>query len=171
MVMRNGVMYSIAMFMLLVLVLNLTAVGSYFILSDESFINRKLLTDQLSRFENNVQGDIEKAIDVSARRAMVAAINYVLVTGDPLDDSIIRIKELMQNGTLYGESQGLMEYNTLSDWFQKMVRQGEQSGFEVEIDYTTFDIELIDSFMVCLLARLESMVCYGVTSRTQVPPS
>ena len=115
---RKAVMYSLAMLMLLVVVLSLTSTGSYFIVSDDEFITRKLLTDQLNRFESNVRGDIEKAMDVSARRAMVAAINHILTTGDSLDNSIYRIEELMQNGTLYGEKQELMTDNTLSDWFQ-----------------------------------------------------
>ena len=146
--MRKGVMYSLVMFMLLVLVLGLTSTGSFFIISDDEFMTRKLLTDQLNRFESNVRGDIDKAIDVSARRAMVSAINDVLTTGNPLDNSTLRIRELMQNGTLYGEEQGLMIDNTLEYWFQRMVLQGEQSGFEVNISYTGFDIELIDSFVV-----------------------
>jgi hypothetical protein len=145
---KQGIMYSLVMFMLLSVVLTLISTGSYFILSDDEFTNRKLITDQLSRFENNVRGDISKAIDVSARRAMVASINYILTTGDTLDDSVVRIKELMQNGTLFGNPQELMVDNTLSDWLDKMMEQGEHSGFEVVMDYTNFDVELVDSFTV-----------------------
>jgi hypothetical protein len=145
---KKSVMYSLAMFMLLTVVLSLVSTGSFFMLSDDESINRKLITDQLNRFENNIRGDIDKAIDVSARRAMVAAISHILTSGEHLDDATLRIEELIQNGTIYGTPHVLMSDNTLGDWFQKMVEQGEQSGFEVEIDYTTFDIELINSFTV-----------------------
>ncbi|MEM7825357.1 MAG: hypothetical protein QW412_00675, partial [Candidatus Aenigmatarchaeota archaeon] len=64
----------------------------------------KIISDQLHYFAKNVEDDIERALRISAKRALIAAVDNITLGGKPFPTgkAVEKINELAQNGTLEG---------------------------------------------------------------------
>lgn len=128
-----------------------TIIGILFMYVNMSYsltkdISNKIVSDQLHYFERNIEEDIERALYASGKRALVAAVNYVIKNNTFLDDSIKRIKELMENGTIYNEAVLYMKDNTIGNWTTNIEKVANQAGYIMELDISSVDIRPLDSF-------------------------
>jgi len=108
--------------------------------------SEKIIADQTSNFEGNVESDFLKAAKISAKRAVLSAVSYVIINGNGLANASDSITTLMVNGTISGQPQQLMENSTLNDWTAKMVARAAETGYYVAVDYSSIMVRPEDSF-------------------------
>lgn len=102
-------------------------------------ISEKIVADQLHQLEKSVEQDFSKALTITNKRALLAAINWVIENGTGLDDAKFRLNELMENESLHGNKSFLMENNTLKDWKNKIL--AIPTGFNLDLNYSNLTIE------------------------------
>lgn len=161
---KKGIFYSMVAMMLFTLVVILGTSQSSFMAHVQESSTSKIVADQLTRFEATVERDYLKALDVSSRRAMVTAVNRILVNGSAgaLDNSTKRLEEMMINGTLNGTVQSLMTDNTIPDWIENMGAEGGGAGYTFSAGLVSFSVAQSDSFNILFNTTLR----VSVTDRT-----
>ncbi|MCD6496597.1 MAG: hypothetical protein J7K54_04970 [Candidatus Aenigmarchaeota archaeon] len=107
-------------------------------------ISERVISDQLGQLVNSIEMDTVKAMEISGRRALLAATNYVISSGEALDDPVANITELMTNGTINGSSSFLMLNNTMPDWEQRIL--SKPVDFTVTLDYWNISIANYDGY-------------------------
>ncbi len=164
---KKSFMYSVISVALIFLVVNLVLIETEF--SKNSFEPRrtKLLGDQIHRFELNVEKDLEKSVDVVARRAIVSVIDYSINGEHSIDNATLALKELMMNGTVNGEPMFLLENNTLNFWSQKIDNLGKKMGFDSKLNYTGIEIKLVDSFDLAFIVNSTIKITDELTNSSQ----
>ncbi|MEM5878885.1 MAG: hypothetical protein QXU74_00100 [Candidatus Aenigmatarchaeota archaeon] len=102
--------------------------------------------ESMLNFYESVIYDSRKSMEIMAQRAACSAINYVVTTGSPLHSSNESIAELILEGTINSEIQGLMEGSTTKDWEESIEYLGSLQGFGAEVNIKDLLIELEDSY-------------------------
>ncbi|NIO21454.1 MAG: hypothetical protein GTN76_12115 [Candidatus Aenigmarchaeota archaeon] len=121
-----------------------------------SNIYERIVSDQVHQLEKSLENDFDKALVTSCKRSLIAAGDRVVLNGTPLDNSVLRIKELMENGTLYGEEVILMLNNTLGNWTQRITNV--PTNFQVSLSYSGLDVDIHDYRNVKASAKLDVSV-------------
>lgn len=109
-------------------------------------IYESVVADQIHHVERSVEKDFGKAVVTSGKRALIAGDDYVVMSGQPISDSVSAVKELMQNGTIEGNLSLLMVNNTLYDWIQKIL--GVPVNFDVNISFNNLQVSSYDPFSI-----------------------
>ncbi|VVC04700.1 Uncharacterised protein [Candidatus Burarchaeum australiense] len=109
-------------------------------------VSIRIRTNELANFMEAITLDMPRAVDISSRRALVAAINEVDVRGSGLDDAQFRLYELVINGTIYGIPSYWMNASTVPNWAQRVEQIGATRGFITNISLEEFSILPYDSF-------------------------
>jgi len=164
---KKSFMYSVISLVIVFLVVNLILIKSDF--SENFFEPRKtkLLGDQIHRFEINVEKDLEKSVDVVARRAIVSAIDYAINGENSVNNATLALEELMMNGTINGEPMFLLENNTLNGWAEKINALGKEIGFDSKLNYTSVNVKLVDSFNLAFIVNSTIKITDELTNSSQ----
>ena len=151
--MMKGQAYSFIV-ILIVIPLLIFLLG-FLALSSEVSVQRtdRIVADQMSQVARNFEDDFTRAVQTSGRRALLAEINHVLLTGQPIDNSSLRTGELMLNGDLYGNFSLVMFNNTLEDWKAKIL--ATPTGFTNNVSYSNFFIRNGDGFNLLVSLKLD----------------
>src|SRR3989338_1270520 len=80
----------------------------------------RIRAGEMASLLESVELDMPRALDISARRALLSAVSEVDVRGAGLDDSLLRLHELMLNGTIYGAPALWMNDSTISTWIDRV---------------------------------------------------
>ena len=120
----------------------------------------RIVSDQLHQMERSVQRDFEKAMEISVKRAVLAATSDVVTNGVNLDDGELRIWELVTNGSLYGNETFIMYNNTIGEWRDKIIALNP--SYNLVIDYSDTNISSSTSFNIRLDTRLVTSVSDGL---------
>jgi len=121
-----------------------------------SDIYERIISDQIHQLEKSLEKDFEKALVTSCKRSLIAASDRVVLNGTPLDNSVLRLKELMENGTLYGEEVILMFNNTLGNWTERILNV--PTNFQVNLGYSNLDVSAYDYQNIMASANLNVSV-------------
>ncbi len=135
----NGQVYSIIAILLSVPVFLFTA---YYITSSQSLkfgSEEKVIADQIREVERSIEDDFIRGVEISGRRALISAVDWIVSNGSFLDDAKMRIEELMRDSTVYGNIIYVMQNNTLSDWRDKIL--AVPVNFDLDLNYTDFSID------------------------------
>ncbi|MCK5547795.1 MAG: hypothetical protein KAI64_02190, partial [Thermoplasmata archaeon] len=62
----------------------------------------RIVSDQINQLVGSIELDTEKAMEISCRRALLAATNFVLNSGTPLSNATSNITTLMLAGEMSG---------------------------------------------------------------------
>ena len=127
--------------------------------SIQKFYIENMINDMNNLLES-VTMDLDKAIDITTKRAIAVADSQVITTGNPLTNADQNIEELILLGSINGVEQSLMENATLTNWISRMNSLGKEKGYEIKINISRFEIKPYDSFN--LLA--ESEVWINITN-------
>jgi hypothetical protein len=122
----------------------------------ESGVYEKIVSDQIHQVERSVENDFGKAIVTSGKRAMIAGDDYVVMNGQPMSNAVSGMKELMENGTIYGNESMLMVNNTISNWIAKIIAVAV--NFDVNISYSGLQISGNNSFNLKASANINVSV-------------
>ncbi|MEM2146162.1 MAG: hypothetical protein QW279_12425 [Candidatus Jordarchaeaceae archaeon] len=109
----------------------------------------KIISDQLHYFAKNVEEDIERALRISSKRALIAAVDNVTLGGKHFDQgtAIDKIYELAQNGTLEGSRNDFMFNNSISFWMETIEEKANKT-FKFKLNTSPIEIKPFDSFNI-----------------------
>ncbi len=122
----------------------------------KSHISENIVADQLHELEYNIESDFYRALDIGVKRSLLSSVNHVILEGQSLDNSTVRLKELMENGTLYGNETFLMKNNTLNTWVERMLRIS--TGFSKQVNYSDLAVTNIRGLVINAAANLNVTV-------------
>ena len=150
---RKGQAYSVIVLLIIIPIL-IFILG--FLSSSQDITTNRLeliVSDQMSQVAKNIEDDFSRAVQTAGRRALLAEVNRILLTGQPIDNATFRMEELMLNGSLYGNVSVIMFNNTVRDWRQKIL--STPIGFERNISYYSIHIENLDGFHILVSFSLD----------------
>ncbi|MEM5834341.1 MAG: hypothetical protein QXQ69_00650 [Candidatus Aenigmatarchaeota archaeon] len=109
----------------------------------------KIISDQLHYFAKNIEEDIERALRISAKRALIAAVDNVTLGGKPFEQgkAIEKIFELAQNGTLEGSRNDIMYNNSITYWMEEIEKKANKT-FKFKLNTSEIEIKPFDSFNI-----------------------
>ena len=79
----------------------LTSYAAYYQSMGYGVVDR-VISDQLHQLSASIEMDTMKAMEITGRRALLAATNFVINSGSPLEDARANITTLMLTGNLNG---------------------------------------------------------------------
>ena len=113
----------------------------------------KVIADQIAEIGKSIDRDFEKAVEISAKRALLAATGWVIKEGAYLDNATLRLEELITNGTIYGNETFIMLNNTLQDWLKKM--EESFTEFDIDLSYRNLRVKSGDGFDIVVSVDFE----------------
>lgn len=109
-------------------------------------VTERVIADQEHQVASFTEDDLSRALSISGRRALLAAVNDVVINGQALDDSGAVLEELVLDGTLNGNESFIMTGNTLDDWRDSIL--GVRTGFDVSVEHYGFGLYGAGGFRV-----------------------
>ncbi len=150
---RYGQLYSlIAILMAIPILFFIT----YYISSVQTMkfgTSERIIADQLKETQRSIEMDFVRAVEISGVRACLGATDYMIREGQPLDDSEFRFKELMENGTIFGNQTYVMQDNTINDWRNDIY--SITPGFNLFLNYSNLSIQNHNGFNLIAKVRLD----------------
>ncbi|MFH1788218.1 MAG: hypothetical protein ABH834_02410 [Candidatus Altiarchaeota archaeon] len=139
-------------------------------------VTGKLRCDELHYFVEDVARDMSRATAVFGRRAALYAVDYVVSSGDDLEDYVFNctsacsvecsvfqpsangseaaLAELVLCGTLFGENVTYMMNHTLAEWIDNIVESGAEMSFNVSIVVDEMYVVPYDAFSFVLFLNM-----------------
>ncbi len=151
----KGQFYSV---LAIVMIIPIVMFISYYVIyyGGETGIYKNVVADQMHQVEKSMENDFGKAMVTSGKRALIAGDDYVVMNGEPVEDAVNAIRELMVNGTIGGNESLLMVNNTLSNWTHKIL--SVPVNFRVNLSFSGLEISPHDSFHIKASAMLNVSV-------------
>ena len=128
----------------------------FYITSSQSVnigVVERIVADQEHEIEKSVEEDFVRALEISAKRGLLAASNKVITDGIPLSNATLIMNELLINGTLEGNETYVMVNNTLTDWRDRILNV--TVGFNIYLEFYNLLIENHDGFNIKLGVDIE----------------
>lgn len=119
---------------------------------EQIFIENRI--NSMNNMYDSIVRDIDRTMEIIARRAISEAYKNVSAEGQSLDEANTTLAELILNGTLDGTFMILMENATFIDWVNKMENISTLKGFDTDINLTKLEIKPYDSFNLLITTRL-----------------
>ncbi|MDI6798522.1 MAG: hypothetical protein QMD12_00785 [Candidatus Aenigmarchaeota archaeon] len=151
---RKGIIYSITSILFIIAISVVIIIYNSLSRSLGSDVSDKVVSDMINQFKKNAEADLEKAITIVGKRAILSAVNYTTTSGNALDDSVARLKELMENGTLYGDVSTFMLNNTIYNWTRRIQDIASATGFELSLNISPVEVRPYDSFNLIFKTNL-----------------
>ncbi|MEM5811186.1 MAG: hypothetical protein QXG91_00335 [Candidatus Aenigmatarchaeota archaeon] len=154
----KGIFFSLVILFLMFSLFLILFIHQITIFESSEIISIKNRINSMITLIKAIAKDSEKAISIISKRAMNAAINYVITNGIGLNNANETIVELIVNGSINGTSQPLMENSTLKDWSSKMIYIASTKGFFASIDFPYIFVFMNDSFTVSVKYKIKIVV-------------
>lgn len=141
----KGIFYSLMMAMFTTSILALIVFYSQ---AKPSNIDVNIRSSEMEYFTKSVENDLSRFIEINGRRALISAVSQVIVNGTGLDNSQLRLTEMMENGTLYGKPSPLVDINNLEHWKLNISNIASNLGFHLDFKNLEINVTQNDSFNV-----------------------
>jgi len=119
--------------------------------SSEATISRVIAMDLLL---DDLQKDIDRAVYITGFRALTGVVDYVIESGNYIDDSEQRLREAFENGTVYGEQLTVLVNSSMSDWITKIIQLSEQRGFNLSLSINRVNFSMKSPWKVAVSTNL-----------------
>ncbi len=147
----KGILYSI---MTILLALPLISLILFYSVPKSENIDINIRANELKYFVDSIENDLRRFLEISGKRTLISAVSYVIMNGTGLDDAQLRLSEMIENGTLYGEGAALVDKSNINIWKQNITSASEKSGFEIEFKDIEINITQNSSFDVLFEVRI-----------------
>jgi hypothetical protein len=110
-------------------------------------IDTSIRADELQYFSNSIEEDLARFIQINGKRAIVASVSMVITNGKGLDNASLRLAEVVENGTLYGNLTFIDQKN-LTIWEKNISSIARNLGFNISFSNALTTVTQNDSFDV-----------------------
>lgn len=141
----KGLLYSImiALFVMPILAL----VIFYSQTTTPQNIDTSIRADELQYFSNSIEKDLARFIQINGKRAIIASVSMVITNGRGLDNASLRLAEVVENGTLYGNLT-FVDQKNLTIWEKNISSIGAILGFNISFSNALTTVTQNDSFNI-----------------------
>ncbi|MEM5874960.1 MAG: hypothetical protein QXW01_02090 [Candidatus Aenigmatarchaeota archaeon] len=151
----KGLLFSIILFFITLFILSsflyYGQISMYY--TAEKAVENRIKT--MVKIIEDVFEDSKRAMSIVTNRAIVSAVNYVIINGVGLNSANETIKELILFSSIDGNKQPLMENSNINDWIATMEYLISLYGFESKIQIKDLKILPYDSFTIEVIFSLE----------------
>jgi phosphohistidine swiveling domain-containing protein len=141
----KGIFYSIMIALIIIPILGLIAFYSQL---GAQNIDINIRSNELYFFSESIEKDLRRFLEINGKRAMISAVSEVITSGNGLDDAQLRLVEMIENGTLYGNPAPLVDEKNIQTWEQNIDDIASNLGFNVDFKDTRVNVTQNDSFNV-----------------------
>lgn len=141
----KGLFYSIMIAFIVVPILGLIFLYSQ---SGAQNIDTDIRANELRYFSESVKEDLIRFLQINGKRALISAVSEVITSGKGLDNAQLRLAEMIENGTLYGNPAPLVDEKNLITWEQNISNIASGLGFNIDFKSVQMNITQNDSFNV-----------------------
>jgi len=141
----KGLFYSIMIALIIIPILALILFYSQTAIPQN--IATKIRADELQYFSESIKEDLSRFLQINGKRALVAAVNASVSNGIGLDNASLRLIEVIENGTLYG-NQTFADQKNFSVWEKNINDIALKSGFDINLTVLYLNVTQNDSFSV-----------------------
>ena len=141
----KGIFYSLMMAMFITSILALIVFYSQ---AKPSNIDVSIRSSEMDYFTKSIENDLARFMEINGRRALISAVSQTIVNGTGLDNSQLRLIEMIENGTLYGKPAPLIDINNLEHWKLNISNIASNLGFHVDFKNLEINITQNDSFNI-----------------------
>lgn len=110
-------------------------------------IDTSIRADELQYFSNSIEEDLARFIQINGKRAIIASVSMVITNGRGLDNASLRLAEVVENGTLYGNLT-FVDQKNLTIWEKNISSIGASLGFNISFSNALTIVTQNDSFDV-----------------------
>jgi len=111
-------------------------------------VSDRVVSDQLHQMSDSIEMDTIKAMEITGRRALLAATNFVINSGRPLGDARANITTLMLTGNINGTFNFMMTNNTMPNWSQRI--SSKPVNFDIVLEYGNISIDNLGGFSLII---------------------
>ena len=140
----KGIFYTIMIALMMIPILAL--VMFYSQTSNIRNIDTDIRANELEYFTESIEKDLTRFIEINGKRSLISSVSKIVINGTGLDDAQLRLAEMIENGTLYGEVAPLVDISNLQSWKSKIEQIAGRSGFNVDFENIKIYINQNDSF-------------------------
>lgn len=108
----------------------------------------RVVATELGHFTESIELDFPRALETSAKRALVAANNRVIESGTPLVNAQDSLYELSLNGTLFGAPDPILTGSSLNYWINATTYLAEQQGISTNLTLESISFRQQSPFVV-----------------------
>jgi phosphohistidine swiveling domain-containing protein len=158
----KGIFYSIMISLMLIPILALIIFYSQS--SQMRDIDIDIRANELEYFTKSIEKDLLRFIEINGKRTLISAVSKVVVNGTGLDDAQLRLTEMIENGTLYGEPAPLVDTANLETWRGKIEDMADKVGFNVEFKNIQINTIQNNSFNI----SFDVNITINISDKTEV---
>jgi hypothetical protein len=122
--------------------------------SQTSNIDINIRASELEYFSKSVEKDLARFLEIHGKRALISAVSKIVVNGTGLDNAQLRLNEIIENGTLYGEPAPLLDTSNLQTWKLTISDIASNLGFNVQYKSVEMNITQNDSFNILFKIKI-----------------
>ncbi|MFH1229669.1 MAG: hypothetical protein V1678_04580 [Candidatus Aenigmatarchaeota archaeon] len=151
----KGIFYSIMIALFLIPLLGLIVFFSETQVPQN--IDTNIRSNEMQYFSESIETDLERFLQINARRAVIASVSMVIKNGVGLDNSELRLAEVINNGTLYNTTNNTFsDQKNITEWENSIRVIAASSGFDINFTkpYASITVTQNDSFSLLFNATL-----------------
>jgi len=88
---------------------------------------------EASFYLDSVLEDLERSSEMAAKRGLTGSANYIIETGEPLEDPEENLTEAIVNGSISGVELNSTENASLSEWSDKVEGMARNAGYRLNL--------------------------------------
>lgn len=122
-------------------------------------ISEKIRTDEVYYFIDGINDDLSRSSYISGKRALIALVDKIAASGNFTEPLVTaKIIEMVENGTLDGETIALMQGTTQENWINNIINLGKERDFVIKMQIINTTAELKDAFNINLTNKVNMQV-------------
>jgi hypothetical protein len=125
---------------------------------------------ELANYADSISLDVPRVLDIAAKRAIVAVIDYTDTRGAPVTDSEYELKHLILTNNYSDDTDSpIMLNSSFSHWITATIRIGENHGFTTRLNITNLTLIYADPFTLNFTITLNANITdyYGRMNLTR----
>jgi len=143
----KGLLYTVMASLLIVSIFSIIFFHSQI---GEKNIDISIRANELKYFVDSIESDLNRFIEISGKRALIAAVSNITVSGHSavFEDAGSGLAELIQNGTIKGSEAPLVDTSNINKWEENVSDIASDSGFTLNFESIEIDVTQNDSFNI-----------------------
>ncbi|NIO44690.1 MAG: hypothetical protein GTN36_04015 [Candidatus Aenigmarchaeota archaeon] len=141
----RGLLYSIMAALIIVPIFGIIFFHSQI---GQKNIDISIRAHELKYFVDSIETDLQRFMEIVGKRALISAVSNITISGTPLDDAQLRLRELIENGTLKGNYSPLVDKDNLKRWEKNVSDIASNSGFDLSLKITETNVTQNSSFNI-----------------------
>ena len=136
---KKGMYFTLMTIIFLFIFLFVFSIPGYKRLGEKMLVT-EMRVDSMNDFIKDIQRDTERGLYISSYRALMALEQYIITTGNFLNNTNQTFMEALLNGTVHNVSSSLMVASTFPNWIENI--QTKALKFNIIVNITVHNVSI-----------------------------